>query len=296
MTTEIEKNALLAKIIINGIMICETGLHIGTGGYSSEIGGIDSPVVKNPVTGIPYVPGSSYKGKMRSLIERTRPGIKLQKIPGKNTRIHWCDSREEALKCDVCRLFGYLPMGDDKSENNQIHSPLIVRDMDMINHKYVADHIVSPLKYTEWKSENALDRVTAAANPRQIERVPAFSSFWMEMVYDVTDFNSSYVRNDLKTLGEAMALIEDSALGGHGSRGYGKVSFKITNIATRNISYYRDMKPESPLQKVIYPSSQPDKKDRGKTDTKDTAKGMTLHEYMENLDTYCNDMDAVIKQ
>ena len=46
-----------------------TGLHIGGNNDEIKIGGIDNPVIKNPLTNEPYIPGSSLKGKIRSLIE-----------------------------------------------------------------------------------------------------------------------------------------------------------------------------------------------------------------------------------
>ena len=46
-----------------------SGLHIGSGNAEMHIGGTDNPVIKNPVTNQPYIPGSSLKGKMRSLLE-----------------------------------------------------------------------------------------------------------------------------------------------------------------------------------------------------------------------------------
>ena len=57
------------KIVINGVLTTETGLSIG--GTKDDIGinTQDNPVVKNPLTNQPYIPGSSIKGKMRSLIE-----------------------------------------------------------------------------------------------------------------------------------------------------------------------------------------------------------------------------------
>ncbi|NCC71344.1 hypothetical protein EOM09_07225, partial [bacterium] len=51
--------------ILKGEIILRTGLHIG-GISGTKIGGVDSPVIKDPV-GMPYIPGSSLKGKFRSI-------------------------------------------------------------------------------------------------------------------------------------------------------------------------------------------------------------------------------------
>src|ERR1039458_2583626 len=61
---------LIGKLILEGEMLCETGLHVGAGKGSLEIGGSDNPVVKDAF-GRPYVPGSSLRGKIRSLLEQS---------------------------------------------------------------------------------------------------------------------------------------------------------------------------------------------------------------------------------
>ena len=101
------------------------------------------------------------------------------------------------------------------------------------------------LYMTEWKFENSIDRITAAANPRQFERVPGGSMFKFEMVYTVEDKEQAV--EDLKNLAIALAVLEDDALGGHGSRGYGKISF--TNLQL----FYRDL---SSLQTIGQPTNE----------------------------------------
>jgi len=54
---------------IQGQIELVSGLHIGSGNTEMHIGGTDNPVIKNPVNNQPYIPGSSLKGKMRSLME-----------------------------------------------------------------------------------------------------------------------------------------------------------------------------------------------------------------------------------
>ena len=55
--------------VIEGDLELVTGLHIGAGNDEIRIGGIDNPVLKHPYSGQPYIPGSSLKGKVRSLLE-----------------------------------------------------------------------------------------------------------------------------------------------------------------------------------------------------------------------------------
>jgi len=229
---------LVAKIMIKGALECRTGLHIGALSERFVIGGIDSPVVKDPLTGEPYIPGSSLKGKLRSLTERAL-NKKLRPQKGKEEiKMHWCIDPRDVEGCEVCRLFGYVPMGDTQAEENKMPSALYVRDLCLENGNEIAERITSPLKYTEWKTENALDRVTAASNPRHIERVPKGAKFNFELIYNINNRNAKYFGDDMKTLVSSLCLLEDDCLGGHGSRGYGKVALFIEKVTARKAKYY----------------------------------------------------------
>ncbi len=225
---------VLAKVIIEGQMECLTGLHIGARREAMKIGGIDSPVVRDPITEFPYVPGSSLKGKMRSLLER-KMGKEFNRDIG-GVKIHSCTDRE----CEICRLFGSTAEGEG-GEN--IPSRLAVRDLFLTEEsKEKLEGIETGLLYTEWKFENAIDRVTSAANPRQIERVPAGSVFKLDIIYTVE--NMEHLEEDLRNLLSAMRLLEDDYLGGHGSRGYGKVKFQLSKIEYRKSEWYLTGKDE----------------------------------------------------
>lgn len=215
---------LLGKIKISGTLECLTGLHIGASKENMEIGAIDLPVVRDPITREPYIPGSSLKGKMRSLLEKALT-ISPNREIGRDVKIHVCDDATKAIECPVCRVFGST--GKDGGKN--FPARLIVRDLKLTDEsREELANIDTGLQYTEWKFENAIDRITSAANPRQIERVPRGAEFIFELIYNVED--TSQVDQDLKNLKLAMDLIEMDALGGHGSRGYGKVKFKIGEI------------------------------------------------------------------
>lgn len=229
---------ILGKIIIEGEMECLTGLHIGARREAMKIGGIDLPVIRDPITEFPYVPGSSLKGKMRSLLERKLGKPFEANIGG--VRIHACTDKE----CEICRLFGSTPMSEEERETGEnIPARLLVRDLLITDEsKGKLKDIETGLLYTEWKFENAIDRVTSAANPRQIERVPAGSKFKLEIVYTVE--NEKHLREDLGNLLTAMRLLEDDYLGGHGSRGYGKVKFNLSKIEFRKSDWYLTGKDE----------------------------------------------------
>ncbi|MEJ5227390.1 type III-A CRISPR-associated RAMP protein Csm3 [Thermodesulfovibrio sp.] len=228
-----DKN-LLGKIQITGIIECLTGLHIGASNENVEIGAIDAPVVRDPITREPYIPGSSLKGKMRSLLEKAL-AAELG-IVGKTNRrnigtrnnevwVHVCEKAEDALKCPICRLFG----STGKEGGKNFPARLIVRDAHLTKESVEKlSEIDTGLQYTEWKFENAIDRVTSAANPRQLERVPKGAEFEFELIYNVEE--TTTLEKDIKNIRLALELIKLDALGGHGSRGYGKVDIKIENI------------------------------------------------------------------
>src|ERR1700675_1717170 len=108
---------LVGKLILSGELHCETGLHIGAGKGSLEIGGEDKPVVKDAF-GLPYIPGSSLRGKLRSLLEQTSglaiPAelVYLSKRRGQEVRIHQSDRPDD----EICLLFGRSPGRADRVE------------------------------------------------------------------------------------------------------------------------------------------------------------------------------------
>lgn len=213
---------LKKKIIYKGVITLKTGLHIGGTNAALNIGGPDKFVVRNPINNIPYIPGSSLKGKMRSLIETTMG----------------CVSRNEKGETKACedpnsisgKLFG---VATGKSNNRP--SRLIVRDSSMVTDhdsdeelksygltkKDIPDFSNTDLPYTESKTEVAIDRVTATAHPRTFERVPAGAKFKLNMILNI--FEGEKEEELKQTLNQAIALLEDDYLGGHGSRGYGQV-------------------------------------------------------------------------
>ena len=194
---------LKKKIIYTGTIVLKTGLHIGGTNTALNIGGPDKFVIRNPITQLPYIPGSSLKGKMRSLIElaygETNNGS-VTKDP--NTK--------------AGKLFGVASKID-----NGHPSRIIVRDGELKNPEELSN---TDLLYTESKTEVTINRITAKANPRTFERIPAGAKFNLEMVLNIFDGdNEDELRNTIK---DAIRLLEDDYLGGNGSRGYGQVVFK----------------------------------------------------------------------
>lgn len=235
---------LLGKISLDGSLKCLTGLHIGASKENMEIGALDSPVVRDPISLEPFIPGSSLKGKLRSLLERANHRILPNRQGGteRNPVLrHECDGWEPkkdvypgAIECPICRIFGAT--GRDNGAN--FPSRLKVRDLRLTKRsKKQLSEIETGLLYTEWKFENGIDRITSAANPRNLERVPRGAKFGFSIVYDVEDVET--LQTDLENLQLAIRLLHDDALGGHGSRGYGHVRLDFDQIEARKIAHYR---------------------------------------------------------
>ncbi len=234
------KKPILAKIILSGQIHCQTGLHIGSSKENLEIGGLDSPVVRDPITRRPYIPGSSLRGKLRSLLER-RLAKEANRYSGQGVYRHECTDKT----CPVCRLFGATKGNENGTENQPAR--LLVRDGFLTQESLKElTEIDTGLQYTELKFENALDRITAAANPRQIERVPAGTQFAFEMVYTVETDSKEQTEEDLQNLMATLMIVQDDSLGGHGSRGYGKIKIVFPQappaITVRKVDYYTGKK------------------------------------------------------
>ncbi|PWR70464.1 type III-A CRISPR-associated RAMP protein Csm3 [Methanospirillum stamsii] len=227
---------LIKNYLIRGKIVCETGLHIGGLSEALKIGGTDSPVIMNRMTNKPYIPGSSIKGKMRSLLELKHGNLWLHP----DGKVHSCKD----LNCNLCVSFGRSATDDVKSGPTR----LIVRD----SHPTLEtiekwDNNDDVLHGTEVKGENVLNRLTSSANPRFIERVPAGSAFGFEMVFSIYDPADE---DRLKLVFEAMTLLEDNYLGGYGSRGSGKITFSDIELLEKISDDYKTGKDWHPYEKV----------------------------------------------
>jgi CRISPR-associated protein Csm3 len=209
---------LIKKIKITGKIKLLTGMAIGGTDTGMEIGGLDKTVVRNPLTGLPYIPGSSLKGKLRSLLELSEGAIMYKKM-GKVEHIGSDDS-----KYITARLFG-----NSKGDETQRPSRLIVRDCHLDVSSFNGKELDLP--YAEAKTEVVIDRITAQAMPRTIERVPAGAVFNMEMILNLFDDNGKKDNEDeyKEAIKKAIKLLHNDYLGGNGSRGYGQVEITYEN-------------------------------------------------------------------
>jgi CRISPR-associated protein Csm3 len=218
---------LVGRVVIHADMHLVTGLHVGVG---EELGiGKATEVLRDPLTSEPYIPGSSLRGKMRSLAERVQ-GIEIgenttQDIDG--TKIHACKTAELYQKCIICPVFGVTDM--------EFATPtrLIVRDARLGDEsKERLKGARTDLPFAEVKTEVAIDRVTSAAVPRDIARIPAGVTF------DNVELSFAlYEEKDLERLRvvfRALSYVEDDYLGGHGARGYGRVAFRNIRMTAKD--------------------------------------------------------------
>ena len=196
---------MYAKLKITGKIELVTGLHIGASNSFSAIGAVDSPIVKDVRNGNPVIPGSSLKGKLRTLLAKKY-----------NEAV--AEPNEDNPK--LTSLFGSSKKGDIKTGR------LIFSDMTLANWEEMKKEGLT--SKTEVKWENTISRSTAEANPRQIERATRGSKFDLDIVYDVT--SKEEMISDFEILKEGFKILQYDYLGGSGTRGYGKVKFTDLSV------------------------------------------------------------------
>jgi CRISPR-associated protein Csm3 len=260
--------------MINTKLRIITGLHIGGGDDTMQIGGIDSSVIKreifaNPDGSIcynpeydenknlknvkkitePYIPGSSLKGKIRSLLEIAFGLIKKQRELYENCNDEkkkkkigqvidsefYNDCDDELLKKKaklIITLFG------ESAGNESVVKPQITRAIfrdSFLTKESRKLYLDEKIKLSEEKAENTINRVNVKANPRFIERVPAGVEFDFEVVLREFKEDEIFIvkdnqdkKNSLleETLELGMLLLQNDALGGGGSRGNGRIEFE----------------------------------------------------------------------
>ncbi|SDN98431.1 CRISPR-associated protein, Csm3 family [Desulfonauticus submarinus] len=211
---------------ITGKVALKTGLHIGAGDVEMHIGGTDNPVVKHPFTNEPYIPGSSLKGKVRSLLE-LRSGLmgvtKGSPVSVKDLRGNNISLEQKEWGKKIIKLFG--ASGADADDLRE-YGPARVSFSDCFFTEDVRQKIKSgEMVATEIKAENSIDRISSTAkNPRFTERVPAN----IEFEFKITLKKFAGDEDELEDLlFQGLRLLELDALGGSGSRGYGRVEFRF---------------------------------------------------------------------
>lgn len=217
----------LRKLVrFTGTVECLTGLAVRSSSSELGIGGADSEVVKNPLTGEPYLPGSSLKGKLRAQLEKKYGARRFDRREGKVAeQIRGMPCGCGQRDCKTCLVFGAHMNPRAESAPTRI----LVRDCAFTPAFRARILDIPPERgsYLETKAENAIDRESGvAASPRFIERVPAGAEFTLDITLQILEGDdeaalTAYVE-------EGLALVEQSYLGGNGSRGYGQVKFHYT--------------------------------------------------------------------
>lgn len=203
-----------AKIAITGNIRLLSGLHIGGSSAFAAIGAVDSPIIKDTLTNLPIIPGSSLKGKMRSLLAKVY-NDKLAKEPNEDNEV-------------ILKLFGATNTAKDEGI---IRERLLFRDALLINDDELTREGAHSL--TEVKFENTINRNTAEATPRQIERAMRGSIFNFELIYEHDNDDSlQQINDDFQVIINGMKLLEEDYLGGSGTRGYGKIIFENLKVKT----------------------------------------------------------------
>ena len=204
---------------ITADLVLETGLHIGAGDSEIHIGGIDNSVVKHPISGEPYIPGSSLKGKIRSLLEWKSGAVQEEPL-GKKEYDRSAGAQQTAVK-HILQLFGISgDTGNDEAGK---------KFQQEIGHTRLAfwDCPLDPA-YAQEQRDN--DRLYTEA---KTERVPAGAKFRFKLTLKTFDGDDATLRQTLFT---GLKLLEWDSLGGSGSRGYGKVRFADLKLDGENIS------------------------------------------------------------
>lgn len=199
---------LIKKYIFRGTIKVKTGLHIGGSKTSLDIGGLDSPVIKTP-NGIPYIPGSSLKGKIRSLLALKEGAKDIASESDELRKLFGCSDKEKEQKTRL--IFRDALLDTEKFRETFSNTDLLATE------------------YTEEKFENTIDRQSGKAKGgglRSMERVPAGAIFNFEIILD--EYEGDNIEKNKKTLKESFDLLKNDYLGGSGSRGYGHIAIEYT--------------------------------------------------------------------
>lgn len=198
-----QQQPLQGKIVLSGILQVLTGMHIGGSSDFASIGAVDSPFIRDPFSHAPIIPGSSLKGKIRTLLAKINcDGYVLNKVADDNeivARLFGASGKNYAMPARL-QFFDLFVTEDTKNNFNAIETDTYIGEV---------------------KFENTINRASGVANPRQIERVPAGAEFDFKLVYNIENLQD--VQEDLENLAEGFELLANDYLGGHGSRGYGRV-------------------------------------------------------------------------
>lgn len=225
---------MFAKLEINGTIELKTGMHIGGSSQFAAIGAVDSPIVRDPFEDLPMIPGSSLKGKLRTLLAKKYNNGRPNNI--------------NLDKPEIKRLFGSTSNRfinqNNKNDGKTKLGRLIFSDSILSNAEEIKKMSI-PL--TEVKMENSINRLNGMATPRQIERSIRGSKFDFSIIYNAEV--EEEIETDLKILKEGLELLEYDYLGGSGSRGYGRI--EIIKLDVNTVIGKKDEKKEEKYKSIM---------------------------------------------
>lgn len=203
------QSILVGKLKVTATLRVETGMHIGASSDFAPIGAVDKQFIRDPLTKQPIIPGSSLKGKIRTLLARS------------------CSTQDYVLNDidkdspQIRRLFGSAAQGNGGGHAARLQFSDIRMTPESLAQfgSMELDTYIGEIKF-----ENSINRATAVANPRQIERLPAGTEFAFTLIYNIE--RPAELMEDMQILGKGLRLLQMDYLGGHGSRGYGRVSLR----------------------------------------------------------------------
>ncbi|WP_303194271.1 type III-A CRISPR-associated RAMP protein Csm3 [Thomasclavelia spiroformis] len=194
-----------------------SGLYIGGNDSGFDIGGADSDVIRNPLTNEPYIPGSSLKGKLKSLLK-----YHIKEVDRTEKDIIFKDS-------NITNIFEPIDEGNVKITR------AIFRDLTLTKEsEKELQNILGTGCFTEIKAENKVNPISGKSDsPRFIERVPAGAIFEGEIVLNVFDGDNKEIM--MENIKRSLKLLEMNYLGGNGTRGYGRVKVEFDEFKEVNL-------------------------------------------------------------
>lgn len=217
---------------IKGRIILKSGLHIGAGDTEMHIGGTDNPVIKHPITQDPYIPGSSLKGKVRSLLEMESGLMGMtdgKPLQAKDLNRHGLTEAKKGKCLKILKIFGSSGSDAEAIAENNIGPTRVSFSDCSLNDEWRKKAAGNRWNLFEVKSENSINRIQGVAqNPRFTERVVAGAEFNFSVSLKLLGENE---KDLFEYLLGGMKLLEMDALGGSGSRGYGRIEFQFDDAA-----------------------------------------------------------------
>ncbi|MEA5565768.1 CRISPR-associated RAMP protein Csx7 [Anabaena sp. UHCC 0399] len=233
------------RLEITGVLTTITALRISAGRSSEPIGS-DLPVIKDAL-GNPIIPGSSFKGAMRSRLESFLRGINPDLAANPAIEAEWSITNdrmngENGIKKDVEKELEKYPQAERSGKRDQLLTEKIINETDLISLLFGSPWIASKFQVRDltivadtWFGQYqerdgvAIDRDTETAADGKLydfQVVPAGTQFQFKAVVE----NAEEYELGLLMIGLHQFETEQIPLGGGRSRGLGVVKLDIEKM------------------------------------------------------------------